>query len=212
MSWWEVAWAAGRTRSRAFRRGGGPADCGGGWAGPGGRSRAPGWCRHGRRVRAGEHRRHDDGGPPQAGGRRRPASCVACDFSGVCRAFSAAGPAACSVSTGSEEEDQPDLCDVCGALVLDSSQWHALVRDSSTVHAVDPTCDGQRKVIGYSLEHLAELIDQYTRRRFVDAELRAGKVARALWQHPKGPASRSWSGRDRADRRSDPAGCDAAER
>lgn len=90
------------------------------------------------------------------------------------------------MSTGSEEEDQPDLCDVCGALVLDSSQWYALVRDSSTVHAVDPTCDGQRKVIGYSLEHLAQLIDQYTRRPFLDAELRAGKVARALWQHPKG--------------------------
>jgi hypothetical protein len=75
---------------------------------------------------------------------------------------------------------------VCGALVLDSSQWYALVRDSSAVHAVDPTCDGQRKVIGCSHEHLAELIDRYTRRRFVDAELWAGKVARALRQHPKG--------------------------
>jgi hypothetical protein len=79
-----------------------------------------------------------------------------------------------------------DLCDLCGTLVWDSTEWNALVRDSSAVHPVDANFDGKRLVVGCSREHLAELVEQYKRRPFMYAELWAGKITRALRQHPKG--------------------------
>jgi hypothetical protein len=38
-------------------------------------------------------------------------------------------------------------------------------------------------VVGCAKEHLAELVKQYRHRPFIDAELRAGKIARALQKH-----------------------------
>ncbi|PAZ12913.1 hypothetical protein CLM62_27695 [Streptomyces sp. SA15] len=41
-------------------------------------------------------------------------------------------------------------------------------------------------VVGCTQEHLKELVEQYKRRPFVDAELWAGKIGRAMQQHPDG--------------------------
>lgn len=80
-------------------------------------------------------------------------------------------------------EPQPELCDLCGTVVSDRSEWYALVPDSSSIHAADAKFDGKRMVVGCTKEHLAELIGQYKRRPFVDAELWAGKIARALQKY-----------------------------
>ncbi|GGX55570.1 hypothetical protein [Streptomyces noursei] len=84
---------------------------------------------------------------------------------------------------GAEDEARPELCDLCGTVVSDSTQWYALVRDSSSIHAVDAQFDGKRMVVGCTKEHLAELVKQYKHRPFVDAELWAGQIARALQKH-----------------------------
>ncbi|MFI5752434.1 hypothetical protein ACIBBE_42810 [Streptomyces sp. NPDC051644] len=87
---------------------------------------------------------------------------------------------------GDEDEAHPGLCDLCGAVVSDSTEWYAVVKDSSAIHAVDATFDGKRMVVGCSREHLAELVEQYKRRPFTDAELWAGKIGRVMQQHPDG--------------------------
>ncbi|MGV9566026.1 hypothetical protein [Streptomyces sp. NPDC003480] len=61
----------------------------------------------------------------------------------------------------------------------------ALIRDSSAI-LTESKYDGKRMLVGCSREHLDELVEQYKRRPFVDAELRAGKIARVLRQHPEG--------------------------
>jgi len=68
----------------------------------------------------------------------------------------------------------------------DGSEAYALVKDSSAIHAVDPKFDGKRMVVACSPEHLRELAGQYKRRPFVEAELWAGKIDRAMLQHPGG--------------------------
>jgi hypothetical protein len=83
------------------------------------------------------------------------------------------------------EETGPELCDLCGAVVADSTELYALVPDSSAVHAVDPKFDGKRMVVGCSREHLTELVEQYKRRPFVDEELWAGKIVRAMRKYPE---------------------------
>ncbi|POX48956.1 hypothetical protein [Streptomyces sp. Ru72] len=87
---------------------------------------------------------------------------------------------------GGEEEAEPEICDLCGAVVSDSTEWYALVRDSSAIHAVESKYDGKRMLVGCSREHLEDLVEQYKRRPFVDAELWAGKIARVLRRHPEG--------------------------
>ena len=46
--------------------------------------------------------------------------------------------------------------------------------------------DGKRMVVGCTQEHLRELVEQYKRRPFVDAELWVGKIDRVMQQHPEG--------------------------
>jgi len=77
------------------------------------------------------------------------------------------------------DQGEPELCDLCGAVVSDETELYALVPDSSAIHAHDPTFDGHRLVSACTTEHLRELTEQYRRRPFVDAELWAGKVLRA---------------------------------
>jgi hypothetical protein len=84
---------------------------------------------------------------------------------------------------GDEEESQPELCDLCGAVVSDSSEWYAVVPDSSSIHAVDAKFDGKRMVVGCTQEHLRELVEEYKRRPFVEAELWAGQIGRAIEAH-----------------------------
>ncbi|HET6354614.1 hypothetical protein [Streptomyces sp.] len=81
-----------------------------------------------------------------------------------------------------EEGARPELCDLCGSLNWDSARWFAVVPDSSSI-TVDPAFDGERLVVGCSPEHLAELVKQYDRRPFLEAELLAGKMARAMFRH-----------------------------
>lgn len=83
-------------------------------------------------------------------------------------------------------EALPELCDLCGATVADDSEWYASVRDSSVVHAFDPKGDGRRLLVGCTSEHLKQLIEQYKRRPFIDAELWAGQIGRAIGHHPQG--------------------------
>jgi hypothetical protein len=86
-----------------------------------------------------------------------------------------------------EAEAEREICDLCGAVIPSGSlDWYALVRDSSAIHAVESKYDGKRVLVGCSREHLGELAAQYERCPFVDAELWAGKIARALRRHPKG--------------------------
>lgn len=42
-----------------------------------------------------------------------------------------------SVNGDEDVEPQPELCDLCGTVVSDSTEWYALVPDSSSIHAVD---------------------------------------------------------------------------
>ncbi|MFJ5220172.1 hypothetical protein ACIP98_36470 [Streptomyces sp. NPDC088354] len=85
--------------------------------------------------------------------------------------------------SGDEDEALPELCDLCGAVVADSTESYAVVPDSSIVHSVDPRLDGKRMVVGCSREHMAELVAQYKHRPFIDAELWAGKISRAIEAH-----------------------------
>ncbi|MGX5185744.1 hypothetical protein ACWKT5_23705 [Streptomyces avermitilis] len=84
---------------------------------------------------------------------------------------------------GDEDKALPELCDLCGAVVADATEWYSVVQDSSVVHSVDPRLDGRRMVVGCSREHLTQLIEQYKDRPFVDAELWAGKISRAIDTH-----------------------------
>ncbi|MCL3999049.1 hypothetical protein [Streptomyces lavenduligriseus] len=85
-----------------------------------------------------------------------------------------------------EDDAQPELCDRCGAVIDDGSELYAVVRDSSVVHAHDPKLDGGRMIVACSREHLRDLQEQYRQRPFVDAELWAGKIYRAMDEHPAG--------------------------
>ncbi|MBK6017593.1 hypothetical protein [Streptomyces sp. MBT53] len=85
-----------------------------------------------------------------------------------------------------EDEPQPELCDQCGAMIDDGSELYAVVRDSSVIHAHDPKLDGGRMIVACSPEHLRDLQKQYRKRPFIDAELWAGKIYRAMDAHPDG--------------------------
>ncbi|WP_433860093.1 hypothetical protein [Streptomyces kronopolitis] len=82
-----------------------------------------------------------------------------------------------------EGEILPELCDLCGVVISDQSEINAVVRDSSVTHAHDAQLDGKRWLTACSREHMAELVEQYKQRPFVDAELWAGKIARAIEAH-----------------------------
>ncbi|MCQ4079726.1 hypothetical protein NGB36_03730 [Streptomyces sp. RB6PN25] len=84
------------------------------------------------------------------------------------------------------EEQRPELCDLCGAVICNDAQVYALVPDSSAIHSVDARLDGVRMVTACSPDHLAELQENYRLRPFVDEELWVGKIARALNEHAAG--------------------------
>ncbi|MFI9361451.1 hypothetical protein ACIG5E_10350 [Kitasatospora sp. NPDC053057] len=73
-----------------------------------------------------------------------------------------------------------DLCDQCGRVLAASDLLSALVPDSSALHPSDPELDGRRVLTACTLEHLAELVEQYRGRPFVPEEQWAGKVCRTL--------------------------------
>jgi hypothetical protein len=93
------------------------------------------------------------------------------------------------------ERSGSELCDFCGAGMDDDSQVFAVVHDSSFVSVVDPALDGNRLVCACSAEHLTELERSYADRPFVEPELWAAKIRRAVrgTQHSLDPlADRRW--------------------
>ncbi|MCX4404195.1 hypothetical protein OG840_21365 [Streptomyces sp. NBC_01764] len=77
----------------------------------------------------------------------------------------------------------PELCDLCGEEISDDTEVYALVPDSSAIHGHDPKLDGKQRLTACSSEHMAALVDAYEQRPFVDAELWAGKIGRAIEAH-----------------------------
>ncbi|MDF3291533.1 hypothetical protein [Streptomyces silvisoli] len=82
-----------------------------------------------------------------------------------------------------EGEALPELCDLCGTEVSDETEVYALVPDSSVIHSHDPKLDGKRRLAACSRGHMAALVEVYKQRPFVDAELWAGKIGRAVEAH-----------------------------
>ncbi|MGN5381163.1 hypothetical protein ACQ4WX_40585 [Streptomyces lasalocidi] len=87
------------------------------------------------------------------------------------------------VGEGGESEVLPELCGLCGEEISGQAEVHAAVPDSSVIHGYDPKMDGKRWLTACSREHLAALVDVYAQRPFVDAELWAGKIGRAVEAH-----------------------------
>ncbi|MGW7412761.1 hypothetical protein [Streptomyces sp. NPDC054863] len=86
-------------------------------------------------------------------------------------------------------DDDPllaDICDLCGQLLNDETARLALVADSSSIHASDPKMDGNRLVTVCSPAHLTALQQQYAQRPYVEEELWAGKIYRAMLAYPGG--------------------------
>ncbi|MFD5616669.1 hypothetical protein [Kitasatospora sp. NPDC127060] len=79
-----------------------------------------------------------------------------------------------------------ELCDLCGEVIADGSELYFVAPDSSVVHLAHPERDGQRWIVACSREHGRQLVEQYRARPFVEPELWAGKIARALAEHPDG--------------------------
>jgi hypothetical protein len=71
---------------------------------------------------------------------------------------------------GGGEDLQPDLCDLCGTVIADRTEYCAFVRDSSAIYRHDPAMDGRRMVVACSPGHLDQLVEKCGRRPFVEAE------------------------------------------
>ena len=80
---------------------------------------------------------------------------------------------------------QPELCDLCGAVIRDGSELYATVADSSAVDPYRPALDGQRRLVACGPGHLKQLVDRYRDRPFDDEELWAYILMRA--QRCSGP-------------------------
>ncbi|MER7540806.1 hypothetical protein ABTX77_39500 [Streptomyces sp. NPDC097704] len=80
----------------------------------------------------------------------------------------------------------PDICDRCRRAVSPGMGVFGLVQDSSWIHPADPDQDGRRLVTACCLDHLDEVRELYRARPFVNAELWARKIDRALAQYPQG--------------------------
>ena len=77
----------------------------------------------------------------------------------------------------------PELCDLCGAIVVEGGEVFDLVPDSSSVFAGRCEFDGWRLVTGCSREHVDMLVEEYRRRPFVEEEQWAARIERALERH-----------------------------
>ncbi|MGI5292780.1 hypothetical protein ACQEVF_57045 [Nonomuraea polychroma] len=73
-------------------------------------------------------------------------------------------------------------------MITDGTEIYGLAPDSSMVHAGNPAYDGQRFLTACSREHLAALREQYQSRPFIEEELWAGKIGRALEFLPHRPS------------------------
>jgi hypothetical protein len=76
--------------------------------------------------------------------------------------------------------DRPELCDLCGVLVTNGTERYAFVPDSSVIHPSDPALDGERLVVACCADHMGRLRVEAAARPFVEAELWARKLLRAV--------------------------------
>lgn len=80
-----------------------------------------------------------------------------------------------------------ELCDLCARVFPEDEAVSGYVPDSSAVHATNEWFDGLRLITACSDEHFDEVKAGYTDRPFVDEELWAAKLTRALTTGPTGP-------------------------
>ncbi|WP_069813183.1 hypothetical protein [Streptomyces sp. TP-A0874] len=76
------------------------------------------------------------------------------------------------------------LCDLCAAVSRDDEAVRTYVPDSSYTHPVNDWFDGLRLLTACGKTHLAELRKHYRSRPFVEEELWAAKITRALTSGP----------------------------
>ena len=79
---------------------------------------------------------------------------------------------------------QPELCDLCAAVIYDGSEQYATVRDSSAVEPHSSTPDGERQLVACGREHLDELVGIYENRPYDEDELYAYVLLRAARLSP----------------------------
>ncbi|GAA2281413.1 hypothetical protein GCM10010145_60370 [Streptomyces ruber] len=77
-----------------------------------------------------------------------------------------------------------ELCDLCAATFPADEAVREYVPDSSSAHATRDRYDGLRLLTACREEHLEELRETYRRRPFVEEELWAAKITRALTTGP----------------------------
>ncbi|MCW5252631.1 MULTISPECIES: hypothetical protein [unclassified Streptomyces] len=77
-----------------------------------------------------------------------------------------------------------ELCDLCADIFPESEAVRGYVPDSSAAHATNDWYDGLRLITACCDEHFDVVKDDYRHRPFVEEELWAAKVARALTTGP----------------------------
>jgi hypothetical protein len=83
-----------------------------------------------------------------------------------------------SAGDGTVRGGQPELCDLCAAVIRDGSELYSVVGDSSAVDPDRRVPDGQRRLTACGPAHLRELVDRYRGRPFDEEELWAYMVMR----------------------------------
>ncbi|MFJ8806655.1 hypothetical protein [Streptomyces sp. NPDC102490] len=77
-----------------------------------------------------------------------------------------------------------ELCDLCARVFPEDESVTGYVPDSSSVHATNEWFDGLRLITACSDDHFDVIKDGYAHRPFVDEELWAAKLTRALTTGP----------------------------
>jgi len=77
-----------------------------------------------------------------------------------------------------------ELCDLCAAIFTDSEAVRGYVPDSSCVSSRNDWYDGLRLITVCGPDHFAVMEEIYRRRPFIQEELWAAKITRALTTGP----------------------------
>ncbi|MEU3254868.1 hypothetical protein [Streptomyces sp. NPDC006997] len=77
-----------------------------------------------------------------------------------------------------------ELCDLCAAAFPESEAVTGYAPDSSATHPTHDRFDGTRRLTACCEAHLEALRETYRRRPFVEEELWAAKITRALTSGP----------------------------
>lgn len=77
-----------------------------------------------------------------------------------------------------------ELCDLCARVFPEGDSVRGYVPDSSAAHVTDEWCDGLRLITACSDDHFDVVKEGYAHRPFVQEELWAAKMTRALATGP----------------------------